>query len=278
MIKKIANLPIIRRSKLYYKIQKARQYKGCGFHYEIAENKDILREIEKNGIFVLNDFLSKEKCNEILSELRIAIDLLKSEKTPFGQNTFSNTNTYVDNLKYSKINFGAYRIGDIGKLSPKANEYFFNSSFIDSMCKASVSNKAYSYRQEIDIKYEEGHKGNFLQSDIPHFDDWRFRFKAFLYLTDVKDDQAPFIYFKGSHKQGSWREKYNFEFERDGHNGRYGHFFQQEMRELIDTQGFEKLTCTGNAGTLILADFRGIHKGTTLNKGQRILLNSTYGI
>ena len=32
------------------------------------------------------------------------------------------------------------------------------------------------------------------------------------------------------------------------------------------------------AGTLIFADFRGIHQGTPLKAGKRVLLNNTFGI
>ena len=83
---------------------------------------------------------------------------------------------------------------------------------------------------------------------------------------------------KGVISRNKWKYKYHLEFEKDGQNGRYGHFFLQEMRGLQKKYGFEELNCTAKAGTLILADFRGIHKGTTLVSGQRILLNNTFGL
>ena len=43
-------------------------------------------------------------------------------------------------------------------------------------------------------------------SNVPHWDDWMIRLKVFILLNDVKMENAPMIYVKGSHKKNiSWR-------------------------------------------------------------------------
>ncbi len=107
-------------------------------------------------------------------------------------------------------------------------------------------------------------------SNIPHWDDWRVRFKAFIYLTDVNEENAPTIYFKGSVHDVPWR------LEKD-----YGSVFLPTASAggswwPVEALGLEKIKFTGKAGTLILFDARGLHAGTQLMQGNRIMLMNMY--
>jgi hypothetical protein len=115
-------------------------------------------------------------------------------------------------------------------------------------------------------------------ADLFHFDNWRPICKAFLYLTDVGEENAPFVYLKGSHQRGRWRHKFEREYDADGPTGRFGHFFPQEMRQLRASHAWAEEVCTAPAGTLILADFRGLHRGTPMVSGRRVLLNNTFDL
>lgn len=258
----IVKYPVLKRNRFYYQVQRYRQYRPCKVDYSLTTRPDILDTLVRDGIIVIDNYLSQETCNSIISELQEAADqvLQGTYKGLYGNVT----------LKQK-----AFRIGDVDEVSETAKQKFFDDKLITEIAKAYVSKTAFSYRKEADYKLE---AGNLLSSDLPHFDDWRHRFKAFLYLTDVGVDNAPFVYYKGSHEQHPWKHKYHLEYEIDGENGRYGHFFWQEMEEIKEKRNYEELVCTGKAGTLILADFRGLHKGTTLRSGKRILLNSTFGI
>jgi phytanoyl-CoA dioxygenase PhyH len=108
-------------------------------------------------------------------------------------------------------------------------------------------------------------------SNVPHWDDWRVRFKAFLYLTDVETANGPTIYVRGSHKaQFDWRR------EKD-----YASMFLPTASAggswwPVDQLGLEKVSWTGRAGTLVLFDALGIHSGTQLAGSPRIMLMSMY--
>ncbi len=258
----IVKHPVLKRNRFYYHLQRYRQYRPCKVDYSLTTRPDILDALVKDGVIVIENYVSKEICESIISELHEA-----SEQVLEG--TYKGAQTKVH------IKEKSFRIGEVDKVSETAKQKFFDDKLISEIAKAYVSEAAFSYRREADYKLE---AGNLLSSDLPHFDDWRHRFKAFLYLTDVGADNAPFVYYKGSHEQHPWKHKYHLEYEIDGEGGRYGHFFWQEMEEIKEKRNYEEFVCTGKAGTLILADFRGIHKGTTLKSGKRILLNSTYGI
>jgi hypothetical protein len=104
----------------------------------------------------------------------------------------------------------------------------------------------------------------------PHWDDWRVRLKAFLYVTDVRAENAPMVYLRGSHKNVPWRREKDFAsrfLPNASAGGSWG---------PVEALGFEKVTCTGKAGTLVIFDARGLHAGTQLKAGRRIMLMSMY--
>jgi len=260
----IEKYPLIKRNRFYYHLQRYRQYRPCEVAYTLTTRPDILDALVKDGIIVIENYLSREICDAIISELQESADQVL-------QGTYKGKGDFAEHQVKQK----SFRIHDVDKISNTAKEKFFDDKLIFEIAKAYVSKKAASYRREADYKLEAGH---LLSSDLAHFDDWRHRFKAFLYLTDVSIYNAPFVYYKGSHEQHPWKYKYHLEYEIDGESGRYGHFFWQEIESIKKERNYEEFVCIGKAGTLILADFRGIHKGTTLKSGQRILLNNTFGI
>ena len=249
----------LKKWRLYYEIQRYRQITSLKQNLKHDEYGDILKQLDEDGIVVIEDFMKKEDCDNIIKDLDIIFNQIKNGefKGPF----------QYDNDKL-------IRIGDLSDHVPSTNLFYDNPMF-DKLAKAYVDPKAYSYRREAELR---DNVKTFQQADIPHIDDWRMRFKYFLYLTDVGPDNAPFTYYKNTHKDEAWKYDKNYEYERDGEFGAYGHFHPQELVKLRQSRKVEELTCTGKAGTLIIADFRGIHKGSVLKSGRRIILNSTYGI
>jgi hypothetical protein len=107
-------------------------------------------------------------------------------------------------------------------------------------------------------------------SEAPHWDDWRVRFKSFIYLTDVTEANAPTIYVKGSVASVPWR------LDRD-----YASVYAPVASAggswwPVEALGLEKVVCTGKAGTMLLFDARGIHAGTRLTGSPRVMLMNMY--
>jgi hypothetical protein len=256
--------PWVKRTRFYYKVQHFRQMRPCTLNPALTSRRDLLDAIVRDGVCLVPGAVSAEICQKIIAELEAPLQELAA-------------GTYQGKATRHAV-LDAYRLGDVDQLSPTARDEFFNLPLVNDMAKAYVSPQAWSYRRECDYKSVDIHGDKQLQSELPHFDDWRHRFKAFLYLTDVTEENAPFVFYTGTHAEAPWKERYLQEFERDGEQGRYGYFFPQEMHRLMKEHGFQERVFTAPAGSLIFVDTRGVHRGTTLRAGRRILLNATFGI
>jgi len=99
-------------------------------------------------------------------------------------------------------------------------------------------------------------------------DDWR-ACKLFVYLNDVGPDQGPHQFVAGSHRPEF--------FEMRGlppdrffiHSGR-------GMDDVVDT--FPRLEVQGNAGLCWLENTYGLHRGTPVRSGERIVFQVLYGL
>jgi len=99
---------------------------------------------------------------------------------------------------------------------------------------------------------------------VYHYDNDGPKFvKFFVYLTDVDTDSGAHAFIQGSHPH---RKPAQF--------GRAG---PQPREKLIAYSGAEnELIFTGPAGLILAEDTAGFHKGTTLIKGYRLLLQLQY--
>lgn len=81
--------------------------------------------------------------------------------------------------------------------------------------------------------------------------------KVFVYITDVNLSNGPHSFIATTHKE--WRLKTN--------NSR---FMNEDVQQKFD--GSEIQVLTGERGTVIFEDTRGLHKGTALVSGHRLIL------
>lgn len=102
--------------------------------------------------------------------------------------------------------------------------------------------------------------GNGWHRDSPH----RSQFKAILYLSDCSMDNGPFQYIRRSHKAiNSIRLVMS-----GGSRPNQYRFTNDEVQHLID-DGCEVHTSIGKAGTLLLVDTKGLHRGSPITSGSR---------
>lgn len=255
----IEQRPWYRSIGLYYWILRRYMYSKYKPLKPDKRDKEIFDQIKEDGFVVLEDFFPSDQADQMYEEVMAAYKKIKEEKHP----------------DYFKHERGHERIGKINQHAPATDSYFYQNEQIWRIAKAYVSDNVLAYRKEADFKLDPGAS---YQANIAHFDDWRHRFKAFAFIHDVNDENAPMIYYRKSHEEGSWKRPYQVEFETKGENGRYGHFFPQEMEKLSKEEGLEPVKLTAKKGSLFLGDFRGIHQGTVLKSGKRVLLNCTFGL
>ncbi len=103
--------------------------------------------------------------------------------------------------------------------------------------------------------------------------DWRedhFIVKAFIYLEDVDEGRGPFTYLPGTHVRGGRRVLPQTTVEGD-------HLRSTDEQVEAVAPRSEWLQATGPAGTIVLADTTGYHKGGWARTGDRLLYTCLYG-
>lgn len=99
-----------------------------------------------------------------------------------------------------------------------------------------------------------------------HVDSFFNELKTFLYLDDVDAGNGPFTYLKGSHKHHWLRTR---KLLRPGKSDLPPTTFRpEELSEILQ----DEVQLCGAAGTLILADVRGFHRGSPQKERSRSVL------
>ena len=103
-----------------------------------------------------------------------------------------------------------------------------------------------------------------------HFDDLRFRVKAFAYLTDVDDPSAgPYTYVPGSHRSTRHQKVTMWLNRRSGQ--------ERPLTDATLVSDDAGVRLLGPAGSIIISDQRGIHRGWPQSVGsERIAMVQAY--
>jgi hypothetical protein len=103
-----------------------------------------------------------------------------------------------------------------------------------------------------------------------HVDAFSKQFKAFLYLDDVDEGNGPFTYLRGSHHSQWVRLKK--QFFGNGQSSPTA-FNDRDLKALLK----HEVKVSGPAGTLIVADVRGLHRGSPqVSRSRSVLMNYMY--
>lgn len=229
----------------------------------LTDHPELLQTLRRDGVVIVDAFLDGKQVQRIVDEIHVRTDLMTTRTFP---------GIVKRNARYLMLNPEKY-------LSSVA--VFFDSTLVKGLARAYLSEHVVLDRPAVQLKAEVGQSSTV---DFFHIDEWRYLISAFLFLTDVGPDQAPMIYLKGSHKQTLWRlrkEKEFFFYYRRRSDGQYlneespycGCYLPTEAQWLRERYGFEALTCTGKAGTLLVFDNLGLHRSSVLKENYRLILS-----
>jgi ectoine hydroxylase-related dioxygenase (phytanoyl-CoA dioxygenase family) len=104
--------------------------------------------------------------------------------------------------------------------------------------------------------------------DTPH----ERQFKSILYLSDVSGDNGPFEYVPGSHHLGFLVRT----ILRSGIQYGQNRFSDAEIARILDRSRASTKRFTAPAGTLLLIDSSGIHRGSPIVSGLRYALTNYF--
>lgn len=211
--------------------------------------REWISELKENGIVVVPDFLDSETCADVREQVDQIIDEHQDACWKDAQNS--------DNRLFG-INF----------ISEFADEFLKNPLFANTACSYMNWKSLVGYTLANRVVFCENNSGS---GGGWHRDSARYRdLKVIIYLTDVSTDNGPFQYVRQSHKIAERTRlitKYGAGFA--------GKRFDGDSAEVIETLdgNFE---ATGTAGTLIVADTSGIHRGKPLTSGSRYAMTNYY--
>lgn len=126
------------------------------------------------------------------------------------------------------------------------------------------------------FKDREGPKdAQFFHSDL---DDLQFC-KIFIYLTDVDEESGPHTYVEATHSNDLMAKT---AAAYPGGAEAYMNWYRKELRksdeEVLEHVGRPPVRITGEAGTMFIADTRGLHKGQLPFSNDRLVCQFTYGV
>jgi hypothetical protein len=230
----------------------------------LTSRPDVLRALRRDGVVLIENFIERGRIEEIVDEIRACTDLMTSRASP----------------KIVKRN-ARYLLLDPQDCLP-TTAAFFQSDFVNGLARAYLSRDAVLDRPAVQLKSDVGDP---CIVDLFHIDEWRYLLSAFLFLTDVGPGEAPMVYLKGSHRQSLWRlqkEREFFAYYGRAPSGEYvneesaycGCYLPTEARRLRERYGFDQVTCTGKAGTLLMFDNLGLHRSSILTKKYRLVLSA----
>lgn len=215
-----------------------------------AEAGGLLARLTSTGVAVVPDFLSAADCGLLRAEV---------------EQSFTAFPDYVQ-----KASNGAdRRLYGIDCCSGSAAALLADSSLasLAQSVAGQRSTTGFSMAGIIDAL-----PGNLGSGGGWHRDAFFGQFKAILYLVDVTQDNGPFQYVLGSHRV---RAKYA-DYRRFGIPLLQYRIADQAVEALAAAQPQRLATFPASAGTLILANTSGIHRGKPLVCGQRIALTNYY--
>ncbi|MFC3095056.1 hypothetical protein DRW07_16880 [Alteromonas sediminis] len=215
---------------------------------ELLASQELQRVIE-DGFCIIPDFWSSRKCQQAVQE----IEKLLEREAELG-------------VKVWRDDIGAdIRIMGSNNLSPNL-DLINDPKVQDWMHTLYDVNSLVGFTMSAKIQALKGNKGSgygwHRDSCIP------FQFKAILYLSDVSAEEGPFQYIKKSGNRDEMARfcaQHNIDLDANRLDEYEQYFDMSKLVELI-----------ASAGTLIIVNTRGIHRGKPLTKGTRYALTNYY--
>lgn len=194
----------------------------------VFDQEKIIEELRFRGVSVLKGVLSSENCTNIIEQIE-ASDIMPS---------------WEDKLGSDKRFYGIEKSVKIPEfldtlVSEIHDKYFPKTKHVNT----------WMYNNTRGVENNEGSGGGWHRDDPV-----RNQLKFILYLNDVDESNGPFKYITGSHGVLSkiFTSLLRLKI--------VSRFSSVPSRESI-------ITYTGKAGTLIIADTSGIHRGSLLEIG-----------
>lgn len=236
-----------------------------------SSESGILETLKKDGIAIIPSVYSGEFCNTVKYEIDKYNEThkpqwkeisIKAADPQFkrGVTMSDGTNYWVDKHLSDK------RILSAEKISSAIKEFGANAEFLN------FGRSMLGF--EIHLNYVMANKTEFLENNLGSGGGWhrdnnyQHGFKALVYLNDVDTSNGPFEYLKGTYSLKNhlidfpYPDKYQFT--------------EEEVSAFIKRNPNLLIRVTAPAGSVVLFNTNGIHRGAPLLSGSRYALTNYY--
>jgi len=221
-----------------------------------SHDKNLLSLVE-NGFLVLPGYHDRadiqpihDKAYALLEQVRQGVSLPDARVLDYGED-------------------GIYRLRDVEHHIPEAagilNDKYLRSLLAMYLQGSPVLAKSDYIDYKPDLKHD--------HTSVLHMDSFKSQLKIFTLLSDVGEKTAPLVYWSKTHRDGAWRRRFDYLYWLGDFVGTHGHVPITSLRELREKGGADapqEVKVTGPAGTVVIADTRGIHRASCLVEGYRL--------
>jgi hypothetical protein len=238
------------------------------------EQQKILDKLRTDGILLIENYFSHDFCQSVIECIDNYI-LHKNDSIDNIWTTIQNnpnayktgvlqgdgTSYWIDKHKSD------HRIVHAELLSSHLNQQFSSNEFFLQIARLMLANQVeFNFTMANRTRFAEGNLGS---GGGWHRDkNYQHGFKALVYLNDVTDDNGPFEYIRTTFSLKNhildfpYPDKYQFTDEEI-------QAFLNQNKELL-------YKVKGKAGSLVLFNTNGIHRGSPILKGERYAITNYY--
>ncbi|CAM4240012.1 phytanoyl-CoA dioxygenase family protein [Gillisia hiemivivida] len=211
--------------------------------------EEIVKSIKEKGYYVLKNFFTREWCETAKQEIdRLIIDY--------------NSQIWKDTAESDHRIFGADRVSTFIK------EYYRDKNLISLLQTYEGTKVKDGFTLAAKLEAAPGNKGSGGGWHRDHANVKQS--KSIVYLTYVTEENGPFQYIEGSHtSRAVYRDSYKYNYDQFQNR-----FEDAEVNRIIEKEPERLKTFTAEAGTVILTDTRGIHRGKPITKDYRYALTN----
>jgi hypothetical protein len=221
-----------------------------------AEDFQIVKDLRHNGYAVIENFWPAQRAFQVRDQLE---SVLKEGKSC----NFDN-GSYLRFWDGKGYDDGVRRLYHLDKMFPEFVEYRFNPRILR------IASEYYRHPFYSGVLTFQHNVQTNRNTRRYHVDAFSKEFKSFLYLDNVTIDNGPFTYIRGSNRSRWIRLKKHLT---GNVNDAATSFYDEDLKNCIHNE----VKICAKAGTMILADVRGIHRGSPQVEGCRsVIVNYLY--
>jgi hypothetical protein len=211
----------------------------------------LVGDLKRDGFAVLPGYWERDRALAMRDRLEAFLE-------PAGDRDFD-SGAYLRFWDENSYDQGVRRLYQVDREVPELRE-FRNDNFPLDVVAAASKIPFYSVMLMFQHNLQTNENTRYY-----HVDAFEREFKSFLYLDDVDDGNGPFAYLPGTHRKHLLRLKKQVVGNRDDNDTS---FYPEEIGMGLESE----TRITGPAGTLIIANVRGLHRGTPQQDRSRSVL------